>query len=31
MKKSMTKFSRRGFAFVSKKQAHKRIRKMRTV
>lgn len=31
MKKSMTKFSRRGYAYITKKQAHKRIRKMRTI
>lgn len=31
MKKSMTKFSRRGYAYITKKRAHKRIRKMRTI
>ncbi len=31
MKKSLTKSYRRGYAYITKKQAHKRIRKMRTV
>lgn len=31
MKKSMTKYSRRGYAYITKKQAHKRIRRARII
>ena len=31
MKKSLTKSYRRGYAYITKKQAHKRIRKMRAI
>ncbi len=31
MKKSMTKVYRRGYAYITKKQAHKRARKMRII
>lgn len=30
MKKSMVKHYRRGYSFITKKMAHKRVRKMRT-
>lgn len=31
MKKSLTKHYRRGYAYITKKMGHKRIRKMRIV